>query len=276
MPRLALEKVYQPFYRKILSLKSFLSLTHPRVICLSTIMIAFTFSTNGDSTRPWAWGTSSDGSLKLGSRTATSKATILNAWLANTPQVLLSFCYINLNMLCTSMATSREWNGLATSRKGLRVTEPRSEQRSTYFLQLPHKWAVPLVVVSGTLHWLLSQTFFLVRIDTFNREGQRLDGTSKSACGISYSSLVTFVVIDFVLIGAVRWVGHRVMRPKLPPADSCSLVISAACHPPASEIDPHLKKVRWGVVEQELIEGYEHCSLSSKSVRLPEVSKTYY
>lgn len=44
-------------------------------------------------------------------------------------------------------------------RKGLRVTQPHGYQRSSYFLQLPYRWSLPLIVISGTLHWLLSRVF---------------------------------------------------------------------------------------------------------------------
>lgn len=60
---------------------------------------------------------------------------------------------------------------MATTRKGLRVTAPRGEQRSSYFLQLPYRWAVPLMIVSGALHWLMSQTIFPVRLETRSRDG---------------------------------------------------------------------------------------------------------
>ncbi|KAF2630692.1 hypothetical protein BU25DRAFT_334952, partial [Macroventuria anomochaeta] len=212
------------------------------------------------------WGSASGGSISFGSRAGSTKGTIWNAWLSNMPQVLLSLCYLNLNTICTSMASAVEWNSLATSRKGLRVTKPHGEQRSTYFLQLPYRFATPLIVASGGLHWLLSQTFFLSRIDYLSRDG-RLDRWT-SACGISFSSLITFCVACTILVIVVRWVGRRRMVPNLPLAENCSLMISAACHPAPDEVDPHLAKVRWGVLEST---GY--CSLSSKHVERAETGK---
>jgi hypothetical protein len=171
------------------------------------------------------------------------------------------------------MASIAEWNGLATSRKGLRVTKPFGEQRSTYFLQLPYKWALPLMIISGCLHWLLSQTFFLIRTDFYTQDGKLEKWTS--ACGVSLSSLLTFCLVALALVCALRWIGRRPMYPKLPLAESCSLMIGAACHPAPDEIDSHLAKVRWGVVAETMVKEHGHCSLSSKPVLKPNVGDTY-
>lgn len=144
--------------------------------------------------RLWSWGVSSTATLSFSK--ASVIATEANALLANTPQVALSLCYMSSSSFCTAIASAQEWNNLGIARKGLRVSEPRGEQRSTYFLQLPYKWAVPLGVVSTALHWLLSQTFFLVRFDVY--DGDRyLNGFS--AGGASGVSFVVFLVVFFGL-----------------------------------------------------------------------------
>lgn len=93
-----------------------------------------------------------------------------NAWLANLPQIFLSALYFSVNRLCTSLYFAYEWNKYATRRKGLRVTSPKGDQRSTYFLQLPFRYAIPLVAISGLMHWLLSQSIFLVRFEHRNEK----------------------------------------------------------------------------------------------------------
>jgi hypothetical protein len=239
------------------------------------VLIVFPLKVDNPDTSAWTWGSASSGVLSFGSNAASMRGTTWNAWLANMPQVLLSICYINLNTICTSMASSAEWNGLATSRKGLRVTKPSGDQRSTYFLQLPYKFALPLMVLSGTLHWLLSQSFFLIRSDFYSRNATELKFW-KSACGVSFSSLTTFCSLAITLVCALRWMGRWRMYPKLPLGESCSLMISAACHPAPDEVDPHLAKVQWGVVAGMEAEGHGHCSLSSKSVAKPKVGDIYY
>jgi hypothetical protein len=240
--------------------------------CLVFVIVFFPTRVNDLNDGIWQWGSGSGGSLSFGSEAASTRGTIWNAWLSNMPQVLLSLCYLNLNTICTSMASTAEWNSLATSRKGLRVTRPSGQQRSTYFLQLPYKWAVPLMITGGVLHWLLSQSFFLTRIDTYI--GSKLVSW-RSSCGISFTSLITFSVVICILVGVIRIIGRLPIESKLPLAESCSLMISAACHPAPDEVDPHLTKVQWGLIDGILVEGRMHCSLSSRPVREPEVGKIY-
>lgn len=232
------------------------------------VIIYFPTQVNDLGSGLWQWGSASSGTLSFGASGASTKATIWNAWLANLPQALLSLCYINLNVICTAMASTAEWNRLPMSRKGLRVTNPYGKQRSTYFLQLPYKWAAPLMVTSGGLHWLLSQTFFITRIDRYDSNGRLKSWTS--ACGISFTSLVTLSAVCLILVISVRWIGRRPMMPNLPLAENCSLMISAACHPSSAELNPHLEEVKWGVIP-----GTGRCSLSSKQVTAPEVGKAY-
>jgi hypothetical protein len=173
------------------------------------------------------------------------------------------------------MASAAEWNNLATSHKGLRVTKPVGEQRDTYFLQLPYRWALPLMIASGTLHWLLSQSIYLVRIDVYNREGAMLQDEAISACGFSRTSWMTLTGCFWLLVGTVVLVGHQRIRMKLPFAGNCSLVISAACHPPRSDKDAQLKPLKWGVVEERMFEGSLHCTLSSGKVSRPKAGVQY-
>ena len=218
------------------------------------------------------WGPSSGIAIRRSS--ATAQATILNAWLANIAQLLLSFCYLAINSQCTAMAGAIEWNNLAVSRKGLRVTRPLGDQREEYILQLPYRWSIPLAVASSGLHWLLSESIFIVREDAYDREGKIMD-TSVSAIGISATSFITFILCFYALVGSVTWIGRKQTRVRIPFAASCSLVISAACHPPPDDINPQLRPVQWGVTESEMFEGEKHCSLSSKPVTKPKIGEKY-
>ncbi|KAF2846144.1 hypothetical protein T440DRAFT_542799 [Plenodomus tracheiphilus IPT5] len=214
----------------------------PRLLCLCAANLAFPVCSMGLS----AWGTSSQSTM------STNNSILFNAWIVNLPQVILSFCYLGLNNICTFLASVEVWNNLALSRKGLRVTKPMAEQRSTYFLQLPFRWSVPLIVTSGVLHWLLSQTFFQMRVDVFERDSDtRNADKSKSVAGYSSLSLLVFFIVALALVVAVGWVAQQYVQQRLPMAASCSLDISAACHPPQGETDTHLKKVKWGLVGQQ-------------------------
>lgn len=216
-----------------------------------------------------AWGTSSRIVVLTG------MGPLVDSLLVNLPQFALSFCYITLNGICTSMASAQEWNNLAAYRKGLRVTTPQESQRSTYFLQLPYKWALPLMATSSILHWLMSQSFYLVRAEMYDGDGEISRSDNLSGCGLSFLSLWIFTIVALVLVCAVGLVGDRRMQQKIPLAASCSLVISAACHIPRGEQDVHLKKVKWGVVEKSPGSGYTHCSIAAKEVRKPIIGQIY-
>jgi hypothetical protein len=202
-------------------------------------------------------------------------STILLAWLVNTPQLVLSLCYLGLNNICTSLASADEWNKFAYTRKSLRVSQPIAQQRSTYFLQLPYRWAVPLMITSSTLHWLLSQSFFLVRVDSFERNSDVPNDNSKSACGYSSLSLQIFLLVCLLLMCTITYLTSRRMQQRMPLAASCSLVISAACHPAKDEVDIHLRRIRWGVTQQPGSEGVGHCSFSAGPVKKPEAERVY-
>jgi hypothetical protein len=171
------------------------------------------------------------------------------------------------------MAGAHEWNQLGVHRKGLRVTKPMQQQRSTYFLQLPYRISLPLTLFSGGLHWLLSQSLFLVRVDTVD-----LDGTiSQLSSGIVISGL-SFLILYLAFLGlvvTVGLVGRRKLRTRIPFAASCSLVISAACHPPSDDKDAHLRPVKWGVVKERMFDGELHCTLSSMHVKRPKEGTRY-
>ncbi|KAF1974111.1 hypothetical protein BU23DRAFT_462453 [Bimuria novae-zelandiae CBS 107.79] len=226
-------------------------------LILSANVLAPLLSFAGGIDSNKSWGTASDDIIPFGF------GILSNAWLVNLPQLVLSLCYLALNTICTSIASAQEWNNLGKTRKGLRVTRPEASQRSTYFLQLPYKWATPLLLTSGILHWLLSQSFFLVRIDVLDRKGAIVEESSQSACGYSRLSLLIFFVVAFLLVCAIGLIATRSLEQKVPFAASCSLVISAACHPPKQEIDTHLKEVKWGVVEEQTEQGYAHCSITA-------------
>lgn len=239
-------------------------------------MLALSPLYSKDNSATWSWGSESDDSLALSLGDLTSTATLVNAGLANLPQLLLSFAYLTINTMCTSMASTIEWNNMATSRKGLRVTQPHGAQRSTYFLQLPYKWSIPLLISSGTLHWLLSQSFFLVRVDFYSRDGKMLYEKSKSACGFSTLSFYVLLAAAIFLLVVIWVLGMRKMVMHAPVVASCSLAISAACHPPPEEKDVHLTKLQWGEVEEISEDGVARCALSSREVKPPTKGKIYH
>ena len=198
--------------------------------------------------------------------------------LANAPQFLISLLYFGFNGLFTNMLLVKEWTDYAHSRKSLRVTAPTGQQRSTYRLQLPYRYGIPLMVIAALLHWLVSQAIFLVRVQRFDYNGEIDHENELSTCGYSSLGILSSVVIGAftLLLGLAN--GFRKYRPGMPLARSCSAAISAACHPPEGDEDAARKKVMWGVVKGRIENeeaGIGHCSFSSLEVSILKKKQVY-
>jgi hypothetical protein len=215
-----------------------------------------------------SWGTASKTTLDSTRSAFNARGAILNAWLANLPQVVLSLFYFSINRICTSICFSREWNNFAIKRRGLRVTSPEGKQRPTHFLQLPLKYAIPLTTCSGILHWLLSQSLFLVRLEARTRDGE-IYPSSLCVCGYSAMSYLTFILVLLVLITVVIVILVSKVDVEITPARHCSLVICAACHPLPDDVDSHLKSFQWGVVKEGSDSEFGHCTITSHHVHGP-------
>ena len=77
-----------------------------------------------------------------------------------------SHCYLALNALLSSLLVGHEWAGYSAARKTLRVTFPQGIQRSAYFISLPLKYGIILTASMSLLHWTVSQSIFVIRIDS--------------------------------------------------------------------------------------------------------------
>lgn len=221
-----------------------------------------------------SWGTTSKLTLSSTQFDFNARGAIITAWLANLPQVVLSFFYFSINRICTSICFANEWNKYAIKRRGLRVTSPEGEQKSTHFLQLPTKFAAPLTIWSGLLHWLLSQSLFLVRLEARTRDGE-VYPSSTCVCGYSVVSLFTFTMVLLLLITTIGLLLVSNVNVHVPPARHCSLVISAACHPPPDDVSCHLKAIQWGVVQDGMKDVAGHCTFTSHEIGKPEVGGLY-
>ena len=193
--------------------------------------------------------------------------------LANSPQVLLSFLFMTYNGLFTCMLLAEEWNGFAHERKPLRVTSPEGEQRSTYRLQLPYRYGIPLLILSGTLHWLVSQSLFLARVSAFDEQGVEQTSLSISTIGYSCIAIITVIILGTIVVILGIAFGFRRYKPGMPLVTSCSAAISAACHRPDGDEDAASKRVMWGVVGAQ--DGVGHCCFTSWEVERPVEGEWY-
>jgi len=197
-------------------------------------------------------------------------ATVL---LANLPQGILSFLYLTYNGIFSCVVSADEWSQFAHSRRPLRVTAPAGKQRSTYYLQLPYTYAIPLLIISGTLHWLMSQSLFLALATAYDDTGAPVESISQ----VGYSCIAIFcslIVGGFAIIVGIAN-GFRRYKAGIPLAGSCSAAISAACHRPPEDVFASFKPVKWGVVEGDKGEDIGHCCFTSFEVTEPVETHQY-
>ncbi|KAJ6020960.1 hypothetical protein N7540_006464 [Penicillium herquei] len=210
--------------------------------------------------------------------------------LSNSPQIVLTILYFFVNGLFTSMLAAAEYNNYATERKTLRVSWPMGEQRSTYRLSLPYRYSIALMLISTLLHWLLTNSFFLVLINNFDVHGQL--NLTNSELTVSFSvipMIITCVVLGASLAG-VLLISLRRFKSNMPLlTTNFSYGLSAACHPPVDDTDAAFQPVQWGEIPgseyadqddisergADMFTRNAHCSFSSREVNLPSRTVIY-
>jgi hypothetical protein len=224
-----------------------------------------------------------------------------NVLVANSPQVIVSLIYFSYNATITSMLLAYEWSGHFTQHKSLRVSSSQQgQQRSTYFLQLPYRYAIPLLAFSTLLHWLASQSIFVISVELYNMYGDhssegRCDHWRKgyiipngekfwAYCGddfitLGYSPLGILLSLSttLALTVGIFVLGRRQLN-LIPVVGSCSAAIAASCHARPYEQAPWEKKLKWGVFMSSRDQQYyevEHCGLSSHEVAPPVLGSFY-
>lgn len=198
-------------------------------------------------------------------------------------KVIYSGLYLLCNGLLTIMLVADEWNVFIKRRETLRVSSPRGIQRSSYFLSLPYRFAIPLMMASGTIHWLISQSVFVIQsvgvaygTSFYRHPAYDSSLVGYSNIGIIYSfSLGSIMIIALVTLGLCNSYRPRKYDEKqetdaqsytMPLVSSCSAAISAACHRPDEDFESHLLLVRWGFVE-----GDYWCFTTSRELSYPEL-----
>ena len=91
--------------------------------------------------------------------------------IANSPQLTISMSYMLFNGIFTCMLLTSEHLDYSLHRKSLRVSERRGTQRTTYWLHLPYRYSMPLMAVMALLHYLVSESIFVVAISLYDSQG---------------------------------------------------------------------------------------------------------
>ena len=211
----------------------------------------------------------------VGSHVISLKASLLAAVLiANFPQTILSYFYVMFNNLYTCMIVGCEWSQYGLHRKPLRVSSPIGGQRSTYWLQLPYRYSIPMLIISSALSWLASQSLFFVQIEVRDYDGSISDQDAIRGCGYSPGAiLMAMGVCSFIVVATGTTGFRRYPKGAMTFAGTSSAAISAACHPPSKDTDASILPVRWGVFSTK--DGIGQCSFSSKLVAPPIPGRRY-
>jgi len=212
------------------------------------------------------FGTLDPRSMALGS--SGNESLQLATLLANIPQVFLAAIYLVFNGLIVAMFTAQDWHKFGVKSQTLMVSSPRYRQRGTWIFGAPVLYGVIFLALQAVLHWLCSQSLFLIQIDIVNIEGQDNTATTTLHTNCGYSSIAgifTLIIGMFIPVSAL-FLGLRKLHgsPGPPLVSTCSTAISAACHPRHLWEDGMWNgELRWGahrtVVDQH---GWGHCSLA--------------
>jgi hypothetical protein len=141
------------------------------------------------------------------------------------------------------------------------------------------------MILSGTLHWLISQSIFLIAIEYYDDHGKPTswieDGGPESheytTLGYSLLPIVFVIVLGGVMVISIIAFGFIPYKRGMTLAGSSSMAISAACHPVERSEDCESiaeKKLQWGVVSTG-VDGIGHCSFSAKEVTTPAKGQLY-
>lgn len=119
---------------------------------------------------------------------------------------------------------------MSTRYKALRVTNPKGQQISTYFLQLPYRYSIPLLIISILLHWVLSGCIYLLVMQGgYFESNTHGPFDSVIALGFSTKSLFTMMTLSIVLSFTPLFFGCLSLPPNTVVVGSNSLAIAAAC-----------------------------------------------
>lgn len=93
------------------------------------------------------------------------------------------------------------------------------------------------MITSGTLHWLVSQSFFLTIVEACGNIGKPDPSSTNnlSTCGHAPVVILSTLIVGSLALGLGIALDCRKYKPGIPLAGSCSAAISAACHPPLGD-----------------------------------------
>ena len=210
-----------------------------------------------------------------------NRARVVHVMTANSFQVLVSCLYLCYNNILTHQIIAAELLSFLREKKTLRVSFPQhARQRSSYFLSLPWRYALPLMAAFITLHWLVSQSVFTVQTTAYGpgQNGAPIPSTNASRLGYSPLGILLTTILGAILILAL--VANSCRRYKyvvpalLPRMATDRNTIRALCVSAKEDREAHLYLVQLGIVvrglEGEIPDGCEGRLAFSADVEMVE------
>ena len=133
--------------------------------------------------------------------------------------------------------------------------------------------------MSGILHWLVSQSIFLVRINEYDCTEVVKPLDTITTCGYSPIAILASITVGAITFLQSIAISLRLYKIEMPLVGSNSVAISAACHPPGADQGASVKRLMWGVIKKEAAaepgDEVGHCSFTSLKVEKPVAGKMY-
>jgi hypothetical protein len=171
--------------------------------------------------------------------------------LANSPQFWFSLGYLLWNNQITRIWGEHEWRSFAGRRKPPRVSYGADVAgvRNTRWLQLPYSLSGLLMVVSTTMHWVVSQSLFVIEVE--NMSGLPNNAEPGIIFAICYSPTAIFVValMGSLLIFAITIYYFLPFRSVMPFMAGSARVVFASCTIVPKDLP--VDGIMWGDVSDE-------------------------
>jgi hypothetical protein len=170
----------------------------------------------------------------------------------------------------TSVVSADEFSRFSSHQKALMTTNPRGEQRPTYWLSLSWTYGLPIALSSAVLHWLISQSIFIARTGNLDTHGQP-EPILYLEVGFSTLEILRALLFASDMVSGTILNGFRKLKPGVQVGDK----ITAACQSPKKDIDAQVRRVQWGAVENPEGGRPGHCCLTSQDVESPRLGELY-
>lgn len=168
------------------------------------------------------------------------------------------------------MLASHEFMQYVMQRQPLRVRSPASARLSTYWLALPFKYTMPLMILSPLLYWAASQAIFVVLLDVVGLDCKVDLDSSISTMECSSDTTVLAMILSTAIFVSGTVLAFRDYPAGKTLASSSYIAITAAYHARPDDPDAYFI-CEMGSVEN----GVSRCASSSQVVAPPIPGRRY-